>query len=40
MKLIDEAQALIEDDFMDGINFEGQKTTEWDHVRNMNISDD
>jgi len=40
MQLFDEAQALLDDDFMDGINFEEEKNTEWDHVRNMDIWDD
>jgi hypothetical protein len=40
MQLFDEAQALLDDDFMDGINFEEEKNTEWDHVKNMDIWDD
>jgi hypothetical protein len=38
--LIEEAQALVDDDFMDGINSKENEDIEWDHVRNMDIWDD
>ncbi len=40
MQLINEAQTLFYDDFMNGINFEEEEDTKWDHVRNMDIWDD
>jgi hypothetical protein len=40
MQLINEAQTLVDDDFMDGINFEEEEDTKWDHVKNMDIWDD
>ncbi len=38
--MINEAQALIDDDFMDGINSKEEENIEWGDVKNMDIWDD
>jgi hypothetical protein len=40
MQLIDEAQTLVDNGYMDGINFEEEEDIEWDCVKNMDIWDD
>jgi len=40
MQFFDEVQALLNDDFMDGINSDEEEDIEWDHVKNMDIWDD
>jgi hypothetical protein len=40
MQFFDDVQALLNDDFMDGINSDEEEDIEWDHVKNMDIWDD